>query len=114
MGQLITTLTLRKEQQHSRERLEMAAKVFDSSHNAIMITDKDNRVLDINPVFEAETGYSRQDVLGMKTDFLAAKDHLPSINQSLHRAREHGGYWEGEVLNKRKDGELLPQYLFNM
>ncbi|MGS2742455.1 EAL domain-containing protein [Halomonas sp. LS-001] len=111
IGQLITTLNLRKEQQLSRERLEMAAKVFDSSHNAIMITDEENRILDINPVFEAETGYSRQDVLGMKTDFLAAKDHLPPINQSLRKARDHGGYWEGEVLNKRKDGELLPQYL---
>lgn len=111
IGQLITTLNLRKEQQLSRERLEMAAKVFDSSHNAIMITDKENLILDINPVFETETGYSRQDVLGMKTDFLAAKGHLPPINQSLHKARDHGGYWEGEVLNKRKDGELLPQYL---
>ncbi|XGA79534.1 EAL domain-containing protein [Halomonas sp. CH40] len=111
IGQLITTLTLRNEQQRSRERLEMAARVFDSSHNAIMITDAENCILDVNPVFETETGYSRQEILGKNTAFLTAEGHLPALNQSLCDAQNHHDYWEGEVLNKRKDGELLPQYL---
>lgn len=111
IGQLITTMTLRKEQQLSRERLEMAARVFDCSHNAIMITDAENCILDVNPVFETETGYSRQEILGKNTAFLTAAGHLPALNQSFCEAQTHHDYWEGEVLNKRKDGELLPQYL---
>ena len=111
IGQLITTMALRDEQRLSHQRLEMAARVFDYSHNAIMITDSENCILDINPVFETETGYSRQEILGKNTDFLTAEGHLPTIDQRLYEAQTYHDFWEGEVLNKRKDGELLPQYL---
>ncbi|HAA43996.1 MAG: diguanylate cyclase/phosphodiesterase [Halomonas sp. 54_146] len=138
LGQLITTFNLRKEQQRSQKRLEMAAKVFDSSHNAIVITDDQFLILDVNPAFEAETGYLREEVVGSSTGFLAAKGAQLSIEQALRHAknsaRQSGAHqsganqnkasqnkasqnkasqssdcWEGEVLNVRKDGEPLPE-----
>lgn len=129
LGQLITTFNLRKEQQRSQKRLEMAAKVFDSSHNAIVITDDEFLILDVNPAFEAETGYLREEVVGSTTGFLAAKGPQLSIEQALLYARQNSvsqssarqsganqnsasqssDYWEGEVLNVRKDGEPLPE-----
>lgn len=109
LGQLITTFNLRKEQQHSQKRLEMAAKVFESSHNAIVIVDSELLILDVNPAFEVETGYFRDDVLGSTIEFLAAKGSELTIDQALCYASQSGDFWEGEVLSIRKDGEPLPE-----
>lgn len=109
LGQLIATFKLRKEQQRSQKRLEIAAKVFQSSHNAIVVTDDELIILDVNPAFEAETGYLREDIVGSTTEFLSAKGNKISIDQALRNASQSSDYWEGEILNVSKNGEPLPE-----
>ncbi|MDP3536229.1 MAG: diguanylate cyclase [Halomonas sp.] len=108
LGQLITTYHLRQAQGEAQKRLEMAAKVFENSHNAIVIVNADFTIIDANPAFVAETGYSRDDIIGLTTAFLASPGHGLSLDDALRRC-QYGDHWEGEVLNLCKNGDSLPE-----
>lgn len=108
LGQLITTFNLRQAQHETQKRLEMAAKVFENSHNAIVIVDADFTIIDANPAFEAETGYCRDDIIGHTTAFLASHRQGLSLDDAL-RCCQHSDQWEGEVLNRCKNGDPLPE-----
>ena len=85
-------------------RLQLAAKVFESSTDAIFITDKDQRIITTNPSFERLSGYSESE-MQRKTprDFFAAESNPDLIDQLLIKL-ERDGCWEGELWNRRKNG----------
>lgn len=85
--------------------LRIAANVFDHSHEAIIITDQKNRILDVNPSFSRITGYSRTDVLGLNPSILSSGRHSPAYYRSMWKNIEEKGHWRGEIWNRRKNGE---------
>lgn len=111
LSQLIHGLRLRRRHDAAWKRLELSAKVFSSSREAIMISDSDNRIIEVNESFERITGYSRDEVLGQNPSMLSSGRQTPAFYQALWHALEEEGYWQGEMLNRRKDGELLPEML---
>ncbi|WP_309044001.1 putative bifunctional diguanylate cyclase/phosphodiesterase [Marinobacter sediminicola] len=90
---------------HSERGLRIAASVFDRSHEAIIISDQNNRILDVNPSFSRITGYSRTDVLGLNPSILSSGRHSPAYYRSMWQSIEERGYWRGEIWNRRKNGE---------
>jgi diguanylate cyclase (GGDEF)-like protein/PAS domain S-box-containing protein len=88
--------------------LRLAASVFDFSHDGIMVTDKDNKILEINPAFSRITGYDRDEVVGQDPIFLGSgrqdENYYNQIWDSLHTT----GGWRGEIWNKRKSGDIYP------
>jgi diguanylate cyclase (GGDEF)-like protein/PAS domain S-box-containing protein len=98
------------QQDQVETRLRIAASFFEHSAAAIVISDLERRILMVNPQFTAITGFSSDDVLGKHTRMLSgdvAFDDSPEKVESLDKQ----GHWEGEVMGRRKNGEIYPRRL---
>ena len=91
--------------------LRIAASVFDRSHDAIIITDHNNQIIDVNPAFSKITGYSRAEVLGLNPSILSSGRHSPEYYRSMWQTIERDDHWRGEVWNRRKNGEEFIELL---
>lgn len=85
-------------------RLQLAAKVFESSTDAIFITDLDQRIITTNPSFERLSSYPEKEMIGLTIgDFFSKEGNTDTVNKLLEELEIHG-YWEGELWNRRKSG----------
>lgn len=95
----------------SRERLRLAASVFDVCQEGIMVTDAERRIIDVNPAFSRITGYSRAEALGHTPAMLQSDRHDRGFYAAMDRALAREGRWNGEVWNRRKTGEVYAELL---
>jgi diguanylate cyclase (GGDEF)-like protein/PAS domain S-box-containing protein len=93
----------------SKDRLQIAAGVFDHAQEGILITDTQGNIIDANDTFLALTGYSREEILGRNPRFLATGDHGPEFYREMWQALTDEGAWRGELINRRKDGTRYVQ-----
>lgn len=91
--------------------LNLSAKVFEFSHEAIMITDEQDRILSVNDAFTEITGYRSDEVIGKQPVFLDAGRADETFYKQLWDTVHREGYWKGEVWNRRKSGEIYPEWL---
>ncbi len=91
-------------------KLQQATKVFENTSEGILITDGNSKIISINQAFSKITGYSEQDVLGMTPGILQSGLHPPDFYQNLWNAINTQGYWQGEIINRRKNGETYTQW----
>jgi diguanylate cyclase (GGDEF)-like protein/PAS domain S-box-containing protein len=101
-------ITQRKQDE---EQLRLAASVFSTSQEGIMISDPSNRIIDVNPAFTQLTGYSRDETLGRNPSFLSAGRQSPEFYRELWNSLSTKGEWQGEIWNRRKNGEIYPELL---
>ncbi|WP_420194933.1 putative bifunctional diguanylate cyclase/phosphodiesterase [Marinobacter sp. GH_1] len=99
------------DRKNSERGLRIAASVFDRSHEAIVITDHFNRIIDVNPAFSRITGYSRPEVLGLNPSILSSGRHSHEYYQSMWTSIEKTDHWRGEIWNRRKSGEEYAELL---
>ena len=92
-------------------RLRLAATVFDSAADAILVTDSSNNILDVNPAFQQITGYAKTEVLGRNPRFLKSGKHDAPFYQAMWNQLLESGHWEGEIWDRRKDGSLYPKWM---
>jgi diguanylate cyclase (GGDEF)-like protein/PAS domain S-box-containing protein len=85
--------------------------VFDESPLAIMVTDEVNRIVSVNPTFETMTGYLAAEVIGRNPRLLASGKQLQAFYEALWAAVQSTGSWRGEIENRRKNGEIYPEWL---
>jgi len=87
------------------------ARIFRDSQEAIMVTDRDSKIVNVNPAFVSITGYSEEEVIGRTPSLLKSgmQDALFYVDMwaSIHR----DGRWQGEIWNRRKNGEIYPEWL---
>lgn len=95
----------------SHQRLRLAEKVFETSLEGIMITSPEGIIESVNPGFAAITGYSLPEVLGKTPRVLQSGRHERSFYTAMWETLLLEGSWRGEVWNKRKNGEIYPQWL---
>ncbi|RKP46543.1 EAL domain-containing protein [Pararobbsia silviterrae] len=93
------------------QRLELWAKVFEGSSEAILIVDSDRRVLTVNPAFYRATGYDAADVLGKSPQFLAANPPGGDTFDTLAASATRRGAWQGETRIRKRNGETYPAWL---
>ena len=91
--------------------LRLAASVFVHSHNGIVITDERNVIVDVNPAFCRITGYSREEIIGQKPVILASGRHGSDFYAAMWRLLEAQDFWQGEIWNRRKSGEVYAEML---
>lgn len=91
--------------------LKLSAQVFQTSTEGIVITDADQTILTINQAYCNITGYSAQEIIGQKPSILSSGQHPPEFYEAMWQKIRQAGYWQGEVINKRKDGTLYPEWL---
>lgn len=97
-------------QRGAEERLKQANAVFESTHEGVLITDHTNTIVHINPAFSHITGYSAEDVIGKTPRIFQSGRHTQEFYKSLWTTLEATNEWSGEIWNRRKSGEILPQY----
>ncbi len=96
----------------SRKDLLLAKQVIETSINAIMVTDAEGRIESINPAFTHITGYQPDEVLGRRPGELLKSGRMDAdFYRSMWQSLERHGFWEGEIWNRRKNGEVYPEWL---
>lgn len=93
------------------DKLRLAASVFTHAREAIMITALDGKIVEVNDAFCRITGFDRDDVLGRTPSVLSSGRHDASFYAAMWRALAETGHWQGEVWNRRKNGELFAEML---
>lgn len=88
----------------------IAATAFETS-KGMMITDTNNIILRVNTAFTDITGYTPQEVIGKNPHMLSSGNQDKTFYKALWTILKETGTWEGEVWNKRKNGDIYPQYL---
>ncbi|MBR9887534.1 MAG: diguanylate cyclase, partial [Oceanospirillales bacterium] len=91
--------------------LEISRRIVDAAHEGIMITDADNRIIQINDSFTRITGYLFDDVKGKNPNVLGSSSHDYRFYQEMWHSIKNEGEWHGEVWNMRKNGAIYPQAL---
>jgi diguanylate cyclase (GGDEF)-like protein/PAS domain S-box-containing protein len=99
------------ERKRSEAQLKLAASVFEHSREGIIITDADNRIVDVNPSFERITGYKKAQVVGQDPKLMASARHDSAFYANMWNALRRDGFWQGEIWNRRREGELFPEML---
>jgi len=99
------------QQRRAEEELRLAARVFESSGEAIMITDADGCMISVNNAFSSVTGYAETDAVGRNASLLASGRHGREFFSDMWREMLETGYWHGEIWNQRKNGEIFPEWL---
>lgn len=92
-------------------RLRQAASVFENAKEGVMITGADGTLLAINRAFVDITGYSEAEALGQNPRILRSGRHGPEFFQSMWTSLTKSGQWQGELWNRRKNGELYPCWM---
>jgi diguanylate cyclase (GGDEF)-like protein/PAS domain S-box-containing protein len=90
---------------------DLLEKVFESSYSGVMITDAGGHIIEINPAFTRITGYESQEVYGKNPHLLASGRHDHEFYREMWADIESNGHWEGEIWNRRKNGEVYPGWL---
>ncbi|POH38307.1 GGDEF domain-containing protein [Pseudomonas fluorescens] len=94
----------------NRERLRQAAAVFDCTREGVLVTDTQGLIVHVNRAFMEITGYQRDDVMGQRPSLFKSRRHSAHFYQQMFQALESTGEWSGEIWNRRKSGEVYPQW----
>lgn len=92
-------------------QLHLAASVFEHSNDGIVIADAEGRILEVNAAFTKVTGYSREEAMGRNPRLLQSGRHDRAFYQAMWKAIEEHGHWQGEIWNRRKNGEFYVELL---
>ena len=93
----------------SDQRLRLAARIFESTQESIMLTDAKANIVAVNAAFEQVTGYTEQEVLGLNPRLLMSGRHDQAFYQAIWHSLEHTGQWRGDIWNRRKNGQVYPE-----
>ncbi|MBN8443780.1 MAG: EAL domain-containing protein [Dechloromonas sp.] len=95
----------------SQRNLYLAEKVIESSLEGILVTDADARIISVNPAFTRLTGYSAEEVIGRNPRVLGSGRQSRAFYTRMWESINADGHWQGEVWNRRKNGEIFPELL---
>ena len=98
-------------QRQSENDLRLAACVFDHNFEGIMITDAQGHIVRVNPAFTKITGYQPDEVFGQSPTILGSGRHDRQFFQAMWKSIHDRGHWRGEIWNRRRNGEIYPQWL---
>ena len=92
-------------------QLRLSAKVFECSSEGVMITDAGHRIVATNRAFGEITGYREAEVLGKTPRMLSSGRHDTAFYDALHATLAEEDRWQGEIWNRRQNGDIYPQWL---
>ena len=93
----------------AHERLNYLSTLFDRHPDAMMVTDAENRIIEVNPAFTQITGYAAEAVIGQDPGILSAGHTLPETYAEMWQALHSEGCWQGEFWDRRADGSIYPK-----
>lgn len=108
---MIGTHTDITERHQREEALRLAATVLNTMDEAVTVTDRDNKIVSVNPAFTAITGYLPEEVVGQDPRLLASGMHPPEFYREMWTTLGETGGWHGEIRNRAKSGILYVEWL---
>jgi len=99
-----------RERHADRERLRQAAAVFDCTREGVLVTNHQGMIVHVNRAFMAITGYQCEEVIGQQPSLFKSGHHPPGFYQAMFATLQAQGEWSGEIWNRRKSGEIYPQW----
>jgi PAS domain S-box-containing protein/diguanylate cyclase (GGDEF)-like protein len=85
-------------------------EMFDTSPQAIVITDKNNKVVRVNKAFLEMTGYTSDEVIGKGPNFWASNMHDKNFYEQMWQELKSKGFWSGRIIDRKKNGEMIFLY----
>jgi diguanylate cyclase (GGDEF)-like protein/PAS domain S-box-containing protein len=111
MGQLANAYNSMVDEIHAREEdLKISAKMFESNVGMV-ITDAHNTIIQANKAYAAMAGWSVRELIGQKPSLFKSGRHGTAFYQQMWHQLLQKGHWSGEIWNRRKNGEVYPQWL---
>ncbi len=95
----------------AEEQRRLAATMFEESNEGVVITDAKGNIQRVNRAFTVVTGYAEKEVLGKKPSILSSGRHDSVFYKVMWERLEQSGGWMGEIWNRRKNGEIYPEWL---
>jgi diguanylate cyclase (GGDEF)-like protein/PAS domain S-box-containing protein len=95
----------------AQEEMRLASMVYETSSEAMMVTDAEGCIITINPAFTNTTGYTLDEIKGKNPSILNSHRHDADFFQVMWAKINTTGAWQGEIWDKRKDGEIYPKWL---
>ena len=105
---IATEITQRKK---IEAKMREALVVFNASNQGITTTDADGRITSVNPAFTRITGFTADEAIGRTPSILKSGRHDAAFYESMWSTLRTDGIWEGEVWNRRRDGQIYPEWL---
>ncbi|GEN27020.1 hypothetical protein HVA01_06660 [Halovibrio variabilis] len=100
------------ERRKTEDKLRVAARVFEEIGEAIVVMDAAGRIQSINEAFTAITGYTESDALGVIMSGLVRSERQGQVfHKKMWESLNNRGFWQGEIWDRRKDGEIYPEWL---
>ncbi len=99
------------EREYHERRLHAASVAFDHMREAVMVTDARHCIVQVNRAFELITGYSAQEAIGRSPRILNSGRQHAAFYREFYRTLQETGEWRGEIWNRRKKGDVYPQWL---
>jgi diguanylate cyclase (GGDEF)-like protein/PAS domain S-box-containing protein len=93
------------------EQLNLYQQIFEANDEALVIVDADHRVERVNEAYSAITGYSVAEVTGSPVRLFEPQLNAVGLADGLWKEVRHTGRWSGEVVDRRKNGEVYPKWL---
>jgi len=95
----------------SDDMLKLHASIFERSEEAILITDAKETIISINAAFTLITGYPAADVVGQTPKKFRSGRHDKAFYETMWQKLGETGYWQGELWDRRADGEIYPKWV---
>jgi diguanylate cyclase (GGDEF)-like protein/PAS domain S-box-containing protein len=99
------------EHKRADEQQLLSSRVFNSAREGIIVSDSQGKIITVNPMFSVITGYSREEVIGKNPKILNSGKHSDEFFKEMWRSVTAQGHWQGEVWNRKKNGQLFAELL---
>ena len=106
-------LSVAKDAAEAANRLNSSflVNIFNHAHDGMVVTDRSATIVDVNPAFCRHTGYAREEAIGRNPSFLQSGRQDQGFYRQMWQSLLSEGAWQGEIWNRRKDGEFLAAVL---
>ena len=109
---MLENLSIQKDKlKRSYSHLNLARSIIEASKDGIVLANEQGIINYVNPAFIEITGYTKDEALGKHTNLLKSGRQGPEFYQRLWGELQDQGYWQGELWNRRKNGEIYPEWL---
>ena len=106
--EVIEDITERKE---ATEQLRLFARIFDTINEGVIVTDSANNIVLVNPAFSSITGYSAAEAIGKNPRLLHSGLMDKVFYDKMWQSIKKTGRWQGEITDRRKNGESYVEWL---
>ncbi|MBU1658758.1 EAL domain-containing protein [bacterium] len=97
--------------QENERLLRQSATVFENTSEGVIISNAHNIIIDVNDAFYTITGRTKEEVIGKNPSILQSQRHDKTFYQAMWESIQLKGQWSGEIWNRRKNGEIYPEWL---